>query len=234
MRRLSDEVIAALAHAHDVELTYTSNAIEGNTLTLQETALIVEKGITVGGKSLGEHLEAQDHYAALAYVRDLAREPRPLSSRDVLELHRRIVLRSQPEIAGSLRRLPRRVAGSAAVFPNPAKLPALMDEFGAWLSAAPAGPETAFEAHLWLVTIHPFADGNGRTARLLMNLILLRAGYVPLAVRPADRLSYLAAIETSQTGGSPDGYLTLLADRLVETLSEYVAQCEAATGTISE
>ena len=227
-RPLSIAVIAALRHAYDVELTYTSNAIEGNTLTHQETALVIEKGITVGGKSLAEHLEAQDHYAAVQYVRELADKHGKLGRRDALELHRRIVLRSRPEMAGVLSSLPRRIAGSGVTFPAPVKLPGLMDEFGTWLANQPDTPEAAFEAHLRLVGIHPFNDGNGRTARLLMNLMLIRGGYPVIAIRPSDRKRYIEAIEASQTGGDSGPYYVVLGERLADTLEDYVEKCREA------
>ncbi len=227
LRPLAETALAGLRHYYDVELTFTSNAIEGNTLTAQETALVIEKGITIGGKTLAEHLEAQDHYAAVQHMRALAGSGRPLAARDVTELHRRIVLRSRPEIAGVFATTPRRIAGSQVVFPNAARIPELMVDFGRWLGASVAGPDSAFEAHLRLVSIHPFVDGNGRIARLLMNLLLIRAGYPPIAIRPADRQVYLAAIEQTQVGGDQQPYLEFLGERLAVTLADYVAVCRA-------
>jgi Fic family protein len=197
LRPVSQEALRALQKSFDVDLTYTSNAIEGNTLTLRETAELIEHGITVGGKPLRDHLEALDHYDAVLWARELAAGDAPLSETVVRELHRRIVLRSQPEIGGIYSKLPRRVAGSAAAFPNHFKIPELMAEFGAWLAKAGTEPEAGFEAHYRLVAIHPFADGNGRTARMLMNLMLLRGGYPPIAVRPEDRKSYLDSLEAT-------------------------------------
>src|SRR5271156_2027211 len=129
---LSTVALAQLQKHCDVELTYTSNAIEGNTLTLRETAEVIEHGITVSGKSLRDHLEAVDHYDAGQWVRALAAAPTPLGEAAICELHRRIVLRSQPEIAGIYSRLPRRIAGSPVVLPNPAKIQQLMGVLEAW------------------------------------------------------------------------------------------------------
>ncbi len=187
LRPVSAEALRGLQKFYDVELTYTSNAIEGNTLTLRETAEVIEHGITVGGKTLRDHLEAVDHYQAVLWMRDLAAQAAPIGEKVVCELHRRIVLRSEPDIAGVYSHYPRRIAGSAAAFPNPVKIPELMRALGAWLEQAAATPASAFEAHYRLAAIHPFSDGNGRTARLLMNLLLLRGGYPPIAVRPEDR-----------------------------------------------
>src|SRR5450432_3951725 len=172
LRPLLGGALAQLQKHYDVELTYTSNAIEGNTLTLRETAEVIEHGITVGGKSLREHLEAVDHYAAILWIRELAAKTSAIDEAAVRELHRRIVARSQPEIGGVYSTLPRRIAGSGVVFPNAAKVPSLMRDFGDWLHTAQSVPSEAFDAHFRLVAIHPFSDGNGRTGRLLMNLLL--------------------------------------------------------------
>ncbi len=113
---VSREALLALQKSYDVDLTYTSNAIEGNTLTLRETAEVIEHGITVGGKSLRDHLEAVDHYNAVLWMRELAAKDVRVDQNTVRELHRRIVFRSQPEIGGIYSALPRRIAGSPSFF----------------------------------------------------------------------------------------------------------------------
>ena len=228
LRPLSADALAQLQKHYDVELTYTSNAIEGNTLTLRETAELIEHGITVAGKSLREHLEAVDHYAAVQWMRGLAAADTPLTESTVCEIHRRIVARSQPAIAGIYSQLPRRIAGSRAVLPNPAKIPALMEEFGAWIAAAPSEPAAAFEAHFRLAAIHPFADGNGRAARLLMNLILIRGGYPPVAVRPEDRKTYLDALERGSLTEDLKPFQRFMHERLDATMTEYLAALQEA------
>ena len=222
LRPLRQAALDSLRAVWDVELTFTSNAIEGNTLTLRETAEVIERGITIGGKPLRDHLEAQDHHAALAWMRGIAAGSDRLEEITVTELHRRIVLRSAPDIAGIYSAHPRRIVGSAAIFPNPAKVPVLMAALGEWLAAAPASVDTAFEAHWRLVAIHPFADGNGRTARLLMNLLLIRSGYPPVAVRPDDRLAYLDALEHASVTGDRRAYDLLMLTRLDATLADYL------------
>lgn len=228
LRPLATQALAALRHYYDVELTYSSNAIEGNTLTHGETALIIEKGITIGGKSLTEHLEASDHYAAVQLMRAIATGDDPPGEDTVVRLHHGVVARSRPAIAGMYSRMPRRVAGSAVIFPNPAKIPDLMRQFGSWLADAPADPTTAFEAHLRLVSIHPFEDGNGRTARLLMNLVLICAGYPPIPIRPQQRAEYLRLIEQRQLGAATPDYADFLAAQLVATLDGVISACEQA------
>ena len=216
--------------SQDIELTYTSNAIEGNTLTASETMLVVEQGITVAGKPLRDHLEAIDHYEAIRYVRDLARAGAPFAEMDVRNLHRLVMLRSKPEISGRYADQGRFVPTDAGrhSFPAPAEIPALMGDFAAWLAAARPGPQTAFSAHRRLVDIHPFDDGNGRTARLLMNLLLIRAGHPPVSVRPVDRPDYIAALQEAQAGTGTARFDRLLSARLDATLDEALAALEQA------
>jgi Fic family protein len=226
LRPLAARGLGNFEHVHDLELTFTSNAIEGNTLSAAETTLVIEQGITIGGKPLKDHLEAIDHYDAISYVRALARERAPLTEADVRNLHNLVVRRSAPGIAGRYADQARCVLneGGRHGFPSPTKVPALMGDFAACLAGAPDTPATAFTAHRRLVDIHPFNDGNGRTARLLMNLILLRGGYPPVAVRPADRAAYIIALQ--QPG--PESLDRLLHGRLDATLREYLCALREA------
>jgi Fic family protein len=219
-----------LSHSHDIELTYTSNAIEGNTLTAAETRMVVEHGITIGGKPLKDHLEAVDHFEALRYVRDLARQTVPVRETDIRNLHRLVMQRSDPDMAGRYANQGRFVETDQGRhhFPSLAEVPALMGDFAQWLGSAPATPETAFTAHRRLVEIHPFNDGNGRTARLLMNLVLLRGGYPPVAVRPQDRPAYIAALQDSQAGRGSERFDGLLYERLDATLGESLRALQEA------
>ncbi len=230
LRPLSPHALVNLEHAYDLELTYTSNAIEGNKLTQIETNLVIEQGITIGGKKLKDHLEAIDHYHAIRYVREIARQTTPLGEFDVRNLHALVVKRADPEIAGRYATTGRYVNTDVGrhAFPSPAEVPALMGDFSAWLGEVPATPETAFTAHRRLVDIHPFNDGNGRTARLLMNLVLIRGGYPPVAVRPEDRLAYLRALQHAQAGGGDDAFKILLCERLDATLGEHLSALKEA------
>ena len=229
LRPVSGAALRQLQKYYDVELTYTSNAIDGNTLTLRETAEVIEHGITVGGKTLKDHLEAVDHYEAVLWMRDLAAQAVPVGEAVVRELHRRIVARSEPGIAGVYSPHPRRIAGSPVIFPNPLKIPDLIQAFGAWLEQAPLTPAAAFDAHFRLTAIHPFSDGNGRTARLLMNLQLIRGGYVPMAVRPEDRKRYLDALERGSLAEDLQPFQILMHERLDATLGEYVSALQTAS-----
>ena len=226
LRPMAGASLDALEAWYDVELTYTSNAIEGNTLTRSETAVVLEKGITVRGKPLGDHMEAIDHREALGYVRRLAARDEALRESDVRKLHALVLARSRPGEAGRYSDRQRAVAGSTVVFPVPSEIAPRMGEFGAWLSAAGATPEAAFEAHYRLVTIHPFTDGNGHTARLLMNLVLLRGGYPPVVIGPDERPDYLDALEGRQLGRGDGDYGTFMAGRLLVSLRHHVAHAE--------
>ena len=177
-RPLPPELVKNLDDWFRVELTYTSNAIEGNTLNRRETALVVEKGLTVGGKTLVEHLEAANHAKAVDWItQKVELSDEPISEQDLLKIHELILAGIDSQNAGFYRNIPVRISGSTVVLPNPRKVPDLMNEFCAWLcddkdEGHPV--KKAAEAHYRLVSIHPFVDGNGRTARLLMNLILLK------------------------------------------------------------
>ncbi len=221
-------------HSQDLELTYTSNAIEGNTLTAVETTMVIEQGITVAGKPLKDHLEAIDHYEAICYVRDLARQKTPLVEMDVRNLHRLVMLRSNPDIAGRYADQGRYVLTDRGRyrFPSPAELPALMGEFAGWLGGAADTPAAAFDGHRRLVEIHPFNDGNGRTARLLMNLVLIRGGYPPVAVRPEDRPAYTAALQQARADQGAETFERFLYERLDGTLEEYVGAFREALSTL--
>jgi Fic family protein len=184
-----------------IELTYSSNAIEGNTLSRAETALVVEKGLTIGGKSITEHLEATNHALALDFIKEqIKRKPSYLKEKDILKIHEIIFDRIDRENAGIYRRVPVRISGSAVVLPNPKKVQTLMDDFFKWLKNETKmhAVELAAEAHYRFVTIHPFVDGNGRTARLLMNMILMMKGFPPAIIRKNDRLTYIKSLEKPQ------------------------------------
>ena len=218
LRPLSTETTAALDRWYDVELTYTSNALEGNTLTRSETAIVLEKGITVSGKPLKDHLEATGHRDALGCMRELANGPDPVRETDIRNLHRLVLAQVAPAEAGKYSSHERTITGSAAVLPSPTEIPPLMAELVAWLAGAGHVPETAFDAHERLVAIHPFSDGNGRTARLLMNLLLLRQGYPPLVILPEQRRAYHDRLEAVRVEDDRAGYHDFLYECLLASL----------------
>ena len=216
-----------------IELTYTSNAIEGNTLSRAETALVVENGLTIGGKSIIEHLEAINHAKAIDFIKQqIKRKPSDLTEKDILKIHEIILDRIDRENAGIYRRVPVRISGSAFVLPNPRKVQTLMDDFFKWLKNETKmhAVELASEAHYRLVTIHPFIDGNGRTARLLMNMILLMKGYPPAIIRKNDRLAYIKSLEKAQLvngeNNSKNDYFKLIANAVDRSLDIYLKAIE--------
>jgi Fic family protein len=227
LRPLPAGTVAALDRWYDVELTYTSNALEGNTLTRSETAIVLEKGITVSGKPLKDHLEATGHSEALGYMRELAKGGEPVREGDIRNLHRLVLSQVAPAEAGKYSDHQRTISGTELVLRSPAEIPALMGDFGAWLARATPGPEAAFDAHEKLVTIHPFSDGNGRTARLLMNLLLIKAGYPPVVIPPEERSAYHDALHAVQVDGDGDRYHEFLWERLAESLRYTLAVLHA-------
>lgn len=224
-RPLPPELVQNLEEWLDVELTYSSNAIEGNTLSRMETALVIEKGITVEGKSLREHLEAINHKQALVQLRELAKGGhRFIKEEDILYLHSLILKGINDQWAGRYRQVRVRIVGSTVIFPNYVKVPTLMKHFMQWLkSIAGEHPvKIAADAHFKLVSIHPWVDGNGRTSRLLMNLILLQHGYPPAMINKEERKLYLKSIEEAQLTGSLQKFYDLIIKAEDRTLSIYL------------
>lgn len=220
LRRLSQEALAQIDAWYDVELTFTSNATDGNSLTRQETSLVLEQGITVLGKPLKDHQEAVDHLEALRFVRELVEQDHSVTDADVCDIHRLVVGSTLKAGAGVYRQDPQCVPGSMAEYHDPLMIPALMKEFGQWLSGVKPSAETAIEAHLRLISIHPFTHGNGRTARLLMNLMLLKDGYPPLIVRPEHRTAYFQGIAKYQLHGVITHYQAFMHECLNASLDE--------------
>ena len=230
-RPLPAAVVRELKTLYDVRFTYHSNAIEGNTLTQSETEMVLTHGITVGGKTLVEHLEVIGHKDAIDYIEELARKDTPLGEWEIRSLHG-LILRGVDQVtgqseAGRYRTLDVRAAGTEHVYPPHYRLPELMGGYVGWLcsEAAKGLHPVAFasEAHYRFVSIHPFRDGNGRTGRLLMNLLLLREGY-PLAVIPSEgRAQYIDALVYAQSHGEDTSRLVaLVADACRASCVEYL------------
>jgi len=226
---LQNELIKNLEEWFRIELTYTSNAIEGNTLTRQETAMVVEEGLTVQGKSLTEHQEAINHAQAFDYIQTFVSKKRQeLSAKDILDIHSIILNKIDDINKGRYRNVAVRLRGSQTILPNPLKVPELMEEFVEWLqNDNPDHPvKIAINAHFKLVSIHPFVDGNGRTARLLMNLLLMQAGFPPAIVRKEDRSVYINSLEKGQTKDDLVDYFTLMLEAVDRSLDIYLEAVE--------
>lgn len=201
------------------ELAYTSNAIEGNTLTRRETSLAIEENITSGSKPISHYIEAVNHARAFDLIMNRAKDKQSIDVDDVLQIHRCILSGIDDPNAGYYRNVPVRISGSRTVLPNPLKVPDLMQVFNHWLATTDEDTVyKAINAHYRLVTIHPFKDGNGRTARLLMNLILMQAGFTPTIIRKIDRKRYLDALEKYQTTENGDSYYSFMLSALNRSL----------------
>lgn len=202
LRPLSKEQVEKLHHQMNIEFTYNSNAIEGNTLTLQETKLTIEEGITVGGKPLKHYTEAINHERALEKIEAIAKGKKKVTLEDVQEIHG-MIMKSLSDYAGRYRN--RRVIATGAGFtpPNPKEIIPLMVELEKWMNSPQENIiEFAALAHYRLVRIRPFFDGNGRTSRLLMNLILFRSGYPPTILKRVDRGKYYRVLREADRGDS--------------------------------
>jgi Fic family protein len=216
-RPLPSAAVRRLEEQLAIEWIYNSNAIEGSTLTLRETQLILEQGITIGGKSLREHFEVVKHREAIALVASLAENQEPVTPGVARQLHALVMARIDDENAGQYRQLPVRIAGAAHEPPLAWEVPSRMTDWADWLAAQEnimQPVELAAVAHHRLAGIHPFLDGNGRTARLIMNLVLLRAGYPPAIIARANRAQYYRAL--AQADRANDAPLANLVGRAVE------------------
>ncbi len=226
LRPLPPAVAAKLKEYFDVEWTYHSNAIEGSSITLAETKVILADGLTVKGKPLREHLEVINHKHAIDWVEASAASHEPLTEHTIRQIHALILRTINDEEAGRYRRISVRITGSNYVPPDPSAVPPLMHDFGLWLNSQEAQAlhpvELAALAHFKLVDIHPFVDGNGRTARLLMNLILLRNGYPPAIIRNEDRGRYYDLLEKAHQGETAD-FVEFVAQAVDRTLDIYLA-----------
>lgn len=231
-RPLNPAQLGNLQAAWDIEYTYESNRIEGNTLTLQETGLVISEGITIGGKRLHEHLAAINHQEAIDYIRALATGLTELNAYQVNAIHALILRGIDPAGTGLYRTVPVTISGARHVPPQPFLIHKLMEELFIFYSGQKDALHPvllAAEMHRRLVTIHPYIDGNGRTARLVMNLILLRHGY-PIANISADqRLAYYNALETAQVAGDAGDFQRLIAN--VEKTS-FVKFLEMVSGNV--
>jgi Fic family protein len=215
---------ASIEKALDIEYTYDSNRIEGNTLTLRETDIVIHKGLTVGGKPLVEHLEAINHYEAVELIRDLAQKKIDFNRHYLLSLHALILQGIDKKYAGCFRDIPVMISGSRHIPPQPFQVGQLMDDYFTYYQENEKCLHPvilAAEMHERLVTIHPFVDGNGRTARLVMNLILLQRGY-PIAIIHGDsesRLQYYDALEQCNLNQDKQGFYEFIAHHILQSLS---------------
>jgi Fic family protein len=217
-----------IAQALELEYTFESNRIEGNTLTLKETDLVVNEGLTISGKSMREHLEAINHKEAIDYVKDLMLRKVQINEREILTIHNLILRGIMPEYAGKYRNVQVMIKGSAHLPPQPFIVPKKMEEYFEWfqINKNILHPVIlAAEMHERLVTIHPFIDGNGRTSRLIMNLILLKNGFVIANIKGDNesRMAYYNALEKVQTENNKEAFHLMIAQVEKNCLERYLS-----------
>jgi len=228
LRPLPSSTAASLRESLALDWTYNSNAIEGNTLTLSETKVVLE-GITVGGKSLREHLEAVNHRDAIEYVENLVKSREALTEQDILTLHGLVLKGIDSNEAGRYRRQNVIIGGAKIRPPN---FTHVRDEIAAlldWRKAAQAMHPIEREAqfHARFEKIHPFIDGNGRTGRLLLNLELLKEGYPVAVIRREDRMQYYEALGKADAQDDYTSLTRMVAEAVARTQDLYL---EVLTG----
>jgi Fic family protein/DNA-binding Xre family transcriptional regulator len=216
-----------ITQALELEYTFESNRIEGNTLTLRETDLVINEGLTISGKSMREHLEAINHVEAIAYIKQLMERNFPLNERELLSIHNLILRGIIPEDAGRYRRVQVMIKGSSHMPPQPYIVPKEMEEYFIWFEENKNKLHPVVlsaEMHQRLVTIHPFIDGNGRTSRLIMNLILLQNGYIIANIKGdyETRMNYYQSLETSQTSTNKEDFLLFVAQIEKDCMERYL------------
>lgn len=225
-RPLPPQVIERLHGDLRIELTYHSNAIEGNTLTLRETQLVIEHGMTVGGHPLRDYLEATNHATAFDAVTQLADHNTSITTQLICDLHQQ-TMHDSLRNAGQWRTGSVYIRGASFTPPPAAEVPGLMDEWIAWVNA----PQPTYHpvaaaaiAHHGFEAVHPFEDGNGRIGRLLLNLFLLRAGYPPALVLREWRTGYMLALDAAN-GGEYRPLCNLIGRAVEQVLDRYVETC---------
>ena len=220
-RPLTQSELKRLQEEFLVEFTYNSNAIEGNTLTLRETALVLE-GITIDKKPLKDHLEAVGHRDAFLYVQQLVTDKIAVSEKLIKDIHS-LVLMDRPEDKGTYRRIPVRIMGAYHEPPQPYLVPVQMEQLIVGQKETKRHPiENAALFHLNFEGIHPFIDGNGRTGRLLLNLMLMQQGYPPIDVKFADRSRYYACFDSYYKDKTAAPMVEMVAEYLGERLQRYL------------
>lgn len=213
--------------AAELEYTFESNRIEGNTLTLRETDLVINEGLTISGKSMREYLEAINHHEAIGYIKQLMERNFPLNERELLTVHNLILRGIIPEDAGRYRKVQVIIKDSSHMPSQPSMIAKEMEDYFSWYESNKTKIHPiilATEMHERLATIHPFIDGNGRTSRLIMNLILLQNGYLIANIKGdyESRMNYYQALETAQTSNNKEDFLLFIGRIEKESLERYL------------
>ena len=224
-RPLPSIALQKIKEALSFEWTYNSNSIEGNTLTLRETQMVLQEGITIKGITLREHFEAKNHENAINHLYSIINADYKLKSIDILSLHGLVLRSIEDDFAGRIRTGGVRITGANFVPPNATKVSDLLDELIDFVNSNPLNLndiELATVFHHKLVWIHPFFDGNGRTVRLAMNLLLMRKGFPPAIILKNDRKKYYEALNQAN-GGNYQKLTLLMCQALERTLNIYIS-----------
>ena len=223
LRPLSNEALAQVKEYYKIGLTYASNALEGNTLSLVETKVVLEDGITIGGKPLKDHYETVGHAKAFDEIIKLSQN-KTFTEADIKLLHKLFYEKIDNEKAGKYRTSQVIITGSDVELPKPEDLDEKMHEFILQLPKLKAElhpVEYAAMVHIIFVNIHPFADGNGRVARLLMNLTLLQSGYNIVVIPPIVRADYISALQKTNSGNNTE-FINFISEMVLESQKEYL------------
>ncbi|SHG38001.1 Fic family protein [Ornithinibacillus halophilus] len=207
-----------------LEWIYHSNAIEGNTLTIKETKVILE-GITVGGKTMREHLEVINHRDAITYVEEVVQNKEPLSEWQIKNLHRLILKGINDDYAGTYRDQQVFISGAKHTPPAPYLIKEQMEQLMNWYEQETTQMHPVTRGallHAIFVGIHPFIDGNGRTSRLLLNLELMKEGFPPIVIKVENRLDYYEALDKAHTQEDYDDFIQLVAKEVEDSLDLYL------------
>lgn len=222
LRPLDEDELSQLKEYYRIGLTYSSNALEGNSLTESETKVIIEDGLTIGGKSIKEHMEVLGHSEAFSFIHDITSKEL-LSESDLLKIHKLVYGRVDSKQAGTYRDKRIFLSGSKYSFPKPEKVQPLMTEFFKKLLAMKKQLHPvvfAAQAHKEFVFIHPFIDGNGRVSRLLMNLLLIQAEHLITIIPPVLRSEYIASLEKAHRDDSD--FIRFILRCHIEAQKEYL------------
>lgn len=223
-RPLAPITVSSIREKLLLDWTYNSNAIEGNTLTLIETKVVLE-GITIGGKTMREHLEVINHKEAILYVEEIVQKQEALSEWQIQSIHHLVLKGINDAYAGVYRKEDVIIAGAKHVPPSHMMLKDEMEYFMRWYreEGKRINPvERAARVHVDFAKIHPFIDGNGRTARLLLNLELMKEGYPPIIIRNENRVEYYNALDLAHTKGENDKFIMLVVDELNRSIDLYL------------
>lgn len=223
-RPLPEYTVKSIRENLLLEWTYNSNAIEGNTLTLMETKIVLE-GITVGGKTLREHLEVINHREAILYIEDIVRNKEEFTEWQIKNIHRLVLKGINDKYAGNYRDQNVMISGAQHIPPEAFLIKEQMENFIKWYNShgQKLHPvERAAMVHIIFVGIHPFIDGNGRTSRLLLNLELMKNGYPPIVIKTDNRLNYYTALDKAHTTGSNEYFVEIVKEEVNRTLDLYL------------